>query len=137
MLLVLHHRWLCGCHSCVLAFTAMWATLAGAQRARRVGEVLDAICLFLSAEGFVSGGGCNLVILDLKMRTVKLNTRLLLLVLFLLMGREKARKNCLVSMTIIYRVYKCCSQKVVRLSKGNIVCSSKVHYSYQSCVTDI
>lgn len=117
MLLVLHHRWLCGCHSCVLAFTAMWATLAGAQRARRVGEVLDAICLFLSAEGFVSGGGCNLVILDLKMRTAKLNTCLLLLVL--------------------YQVYKCCSQKVVRLSKGNNVCSSKVHYSYQSCVTDI
>lgn len=73
----------------------MWATLAGAQRARRVGEVLDAICLFLSAEGFVSGGGCNLVILDLKMRTVKLNTRLLLLVLFLLMEKRKRKEKLL------------------------------------------
>lgn len=69
-LLLLNHRWLCRRSSCVLAFAAMWATLAGAERTRRVGDVLDAVCMFLPAGAFVSGGGGNLVIIGLKERTM-------------------------------------------------------------------
>lgn len=79
----------------------MWATLAGAQRTGRVGEGLDAVCMFLPAEGFLSGGGGNLVIIGLKLRAVEPGAALcrgeplfLLLILFLLMVIQK-RWNCL------------------------------------------
>lgn len=49
----------------------MWAALAGAQITRRVGEVLDAVCMFLLAGAFVSGRAWNLVIICLKLRTVE------------------------------------------------------------------
>lgn len=49
----------------------MWATMAGAQQTGRVGVVLDAVCVFLPAEGFLSGGGGNLVIIGLKLQAVK------------------------------------------------------------------
>lgn len=90
------HRWLCGCHACALALTAMWATLAGAQRTGRVGEALDAVCMLLPAEGFVSGGGGDLVIIGLQLRAVKPGAALcggepllLLLIFSLLMGIQK------------------------------------------------
>lgn len=79
----------------------MWATLAGAERTRRVGEALDAVCMFLPAEGFLSGGGGNLVIIGLKLRAIKPGAALcggepllLLVILFLLMVIQK-RHNCL------------------------------------------
>lgn len=72
VLLVQSHRWLCGCSSCVLAFTAMWATLAGAQQTGCVGEILDAVFWVLPAEAFVSGGSASLVMIGQKAGAVKL-----------------------------------------------------------------
>lgn len=54
----------------------MWATLAGAQRTGCVGEALHAVCVFLPTEGFVIGGGGNLVIIGLKVGAVKLSAAL-------------------------------------------------------------
>lgn len=74
----------------------MWATMAGAQQTEHVGVVLDAVCMFLPEEGFLSGGGSNLVIIGLKLRAVKPAAALrggepsfLLLILFLLMVMQK------------------------------------------------
>lgn len=84
-----HDRtWLHGCNARVLACDAMWATLTLAQRTGRVGNVLAAVCMFQTAEVFLSRRGGNLEMMGLKRRIVPSAALCILLVFFLLMGQK-------------------------------------------------